>query len=80
MIYGISPSYVVRFARASFQKSFQTVKLILRSAEMDLHQLEPGTTRDLLRFPWGFSFPCSSLVLAHNKMCWAVEMAFPRLL
>lgn len=74
------PSYVVHCARAAFKNSFQAVKIISQSAEMDLHQLEPGTTRDLLRFQWGFSFLFSSLVLAQNRVCWREEMTFPGLL
>lgn len=50
VIYGASPSCVGRWARAMVENSFQAVKIILRSAEMDPHQPEPGTTRDLLRF------------------------------
>lgn len=76
LIYGASPSCVGRWARAVVKNSFQAVKIILHSAEMDPHQLEPGTTRDLLRFQWGFSFLCSSLRLAQNRVCWKEEMTF----
>lgn len=76
LIYGASPGSGGRWAQAVVQNSFQAVKIILPSAEMDLQQPEPGTTRDRLRFQWGFSFLCSSLRLAENRVCWKEEMTF----